>query len=122
MFQNHNTIFTVYELKSSATDHSVLIKLSVQLLLQTAFLATNCRFETVFSVKICNRRTFSISAYRSDVVSLDHVFFSVTATLLFSGSAEMVQEKIHEAEEHFKVTFKHVEEIAKRHNVSLTNM
>ena len=30
----------------------------------------------------------------------------------------MVQEKIHEAEEHFKKTFKHVEDLAKRHNVS----
>lgn len=54
----------------------------------------------------------------------DHVILAcvtdahpIPATLLFSGSAEMVQTKIREAEEHFKVTFKHVEEIAKRHNI-----
>ena len=31
----------------------------------------------------------------------------------------MIQEKIHEVEHHFKATFKHIEEIAKRHNVSI---
>ena len=33
----------------------------------------------------------------------------------------MIQEKIHEAEAHFKETFNHVEELAKKHNVSIDN-
>ena len=30
----------------------------------------------------------------------------------------MVQQKIHECEDHFKAIFKHVEDLAKAHNVS----
>lgn len=41
----------------------------------------------------------------------------VPATLLLSGNAEMVQQKIHECEDHFKAIFKHVEDLAKAHNI-----
>lgn len=57
----------------------------------------------------------------------DHVILAcvtdahpIPAFILFSGSAEMVQEKIHESEEHFKTTYHHVKNLAKRHNVKHT--
>lgn len=41
----------------------------------------------------------------------------IPATLFLSGSAEMVQEKIRESEDHFKAVFKHIEDLAKAHNI-----
>ena len=48
-----------------------------------------------------------------------YFYFPLPATTLLSGSVAMVQDKIREFEEYCKEKYKHIEELAKTHNVSV---